>query len=56
MMAIYWKPWQFIKNDTKLSLILQTDLHIIQEFPLTKLVFGEIFDAAFAWLIFQYQF
>jgi hypothetical protein len=40
-------PQQFIKNATKLSLLLQTNSHITQYFPFT--------DKAFAWLSFQYQ-
>jgi hypothetical protein len=47
-------PWQFIKNATKLGLLLQTGWHITQLFSLTKSVISEIYDTAFAWVILQY--
>lgn len=50
--TIYWSFWQFINNAT--NLILQTGLHITQSFFVTKSVTDEVFDTAFAWLIFHY--
>jgi hypothetical protein len=47
-------PRQFIKNNTKLGLLLQICSYITQ-FYLTKSVINEKPGTAFAWLIVHYQ-
>jgi hypothetical protein len=40
-------PWQFIKNATKLGLLMQMDSQITQQFSLRKSVISEISDTTF---------
>lgn len=41
------EPWPFIKNATKLDLLLQIVSDVSQYFSSTKRIISEIFDTAF---------